>query len=112
MLDKIDGNWEINTDESILPIGMTVESVKQDSKSIWYKPFRIGISAEWGKKITYNPTLSYNPFKIANIEFGVITNFKSIGLDLGYNLLDSNVNLYSSYYLDNSIDFGIQIKVW
>lgn len=113
VLEEKDGEIKLNEEMSNIPDGfLTVDKVSKDSKFMWLKPFRLGISASWDKKITYYPTLSYNPLKWGDFELGVKTNFKSLGLGVGYEILDSNFIGNATYYLDNTISVGISVKVW
>ncbi len=106
-----EGEFELNEELSYIPDDfLTVDKVSNDTKFDFLKPIKFGF--ETNIDLNIDPVIFYNPLEIYNFSFGANTNFKNIGLNLSYNILDSNINIFSSYYLNNSISFGINLNIW
>lgn len=103
VLDRVgDEDWELNSELSYLPMEMSVDSVKTEHKFDILSPLRAGISFD--KK----PILCYNVANIKGFEAGVMTDFESIGIDVGYRY--RNIVPYVGYSLNGKVSFGVVFK--
>jgi len=58
----------------------------------------------------FNLQICYNIANIKNIEFGVFTDFDSIGIDAGYRW--RNIVPFVGYTLDGDVHFGVSFKIF
>jgi hypothetical protein len=100
--------WGFDIDKSLLPDGMQVDSVTTHKRFDYLAPIRLGYSINDAGK--YNPTLAYNPISLKSLEIGVITDFASVGVDLGIRY--RNVGLNGYYMANQTYGVGLMVKVF
>jgi len=100
--------YKFDFDKSMLPTGMTVDSVETTKKMYFLDPIRLGYSINSSQE--YRSTLAYNPIAYKSLELGIVTDFKSAGVDIGIRY--RNVGFMAYYQLDNVAGVGIMVKVF
>lgn len=100
--------WKFEPDLSLLPDTMTVDSVTTNKKFDFLAPARVGYSVNNIEE--YRPTLAYNPIRYKSIEIGIITDFKSVGIDLGVKY--RNIGLNGYYMANKTYGVGLMVKVF
>ena len=104
VLEKVNDDWRLDSELTFLPDEMTVDTVSFKKEFDWLSPVRVGITFD--KK----PVLCYNIANIKNVEFGVFTDFDSIGIDAGYRW--RNIVPFVGYTLDGDVHFGVSFKIF
>jgi len=98
--------YTFDIDKSLLPNGMTVDSVTIHKRYDFLAPIRLGYS--YNSTQSYKPTIAYNPIHVKSLEIGVTTDFTSVGVDIGIRYRNVGLNAY--YQLNNVFGVGLMIK--
>ena len=99
-LKDINTNPQLDLDNSFLPDFMLIDRVSFTRKRDWLTPIRVGIGVESkGLVLQPVPILSYSALRYKDVEFGMLTNFQSIGINAGYKYRNMT---FGGYYLFNN----------
>lgn len=108
--DKQAMDFTFDYEASQLPKDMYVTSVDTIAKYDYLSPIRVGYAFIGNSEQKTSVTLAYNPIRYKSLEMGIITDFKSVGVDLGIKY--RNVGLNAFYQANNEYGIGIMVKVF
>ena len=104
ILEKVDDDWELNTEFSTIPDNMTVTGVGYEKKKDWLAPVRVGITLD--KK----PFICYNIANIKGVELGIGTDFEDVYADLAYRW--RNIAPFVAVSIGGKFTAGLSVKIF